>query len=216
MMNGYYSFWKFNIEHHTWASWEDFHSKTKDDYGLLSREQSDQKRGIERPVYWGFYYMDWMVQNSKGIYFYEDKSGLKCFISKIANDEYRCVAWNFINHPDIRAIFYIMEVIPVEELIRDYKDSNEIKKFIHLGKSINGKRDKEFKEAYKLYSQDRQAQNTKVDYQFQIAGSSIKEVSDFYGIRSSINKKTYSSQQTYIKVQIQNNEVVVFSVKLNK
>lgn len=215
MMNGYYTFWKYSIEHHTWAAWEDFHSKTKDDYGLLSREHSDQKRGIEKPVYWGFYYMDWMVQNTKGVYLYEDKSGLKCFISKIANDEYRCIAWNFINQPDIRAVYYIMEVIPTEELIRDYKDSRTIRKYIQLGKSINGKRDKEFKEAHKLYSQDRHAQNSRLDYRFRISGSSIKEISDFYGIRSSMNKKICSIQENSIKMQIQNNEVVVFSIKLN-
>lgn len=108
-----------------------------------------------------------------------------------------------------------MEVIPTEELVRDYKESNEIRKFIHLGKSINGKRDKEFKEAHKLYSQDRNAQNSRMDYQIQISGSSIQEVSNFYGIRSSINQKTALIQEDYFKLQIQNNEVVVFSIKLN-
>lgn len=218
MMNGYFSFWKFGITRHTWAAWEDFNSKTPNDYGLLSREKGDDKRGIERPVYWGFLYMNELSKNTQGVYVWEDPSGFKLVISKTkdSENEYRCIGWNFINHPDVRASFYISKVIPYDELMRDYKDSATIKKYIHLGRSINGKRDEEFIEANRLYQEDLVSQDTTLDYEFRIPGIKSFEILNPKSIRSIHSNKTYKKEGNILKMQIQNNEVISFTIRLEK
>jgi hypothetical protein len=218
MMNGYYSFWKFGITRHTWAVWEDFEPKKSNDYGLLSREKGDEKRGLERPVYSGFYYMNELTKDSQGIYVWEDPSGFKMVISKKigSENEYQCIGWNFINEPDVRASLYISKVIPTEELLRDYKDSKTIKKYIHLGRSINGKRDLEFKEANRLYTEDLEGQETVLDFEFSISGIKNFTLSNAKSIRSVLANKTYKKEGNILKMQIQNNEVVCFTIKLEK
>ena len=212
MMNGYYSFWKLGITHHTWAAWEDFQANTPNDYGLISRIEGDSKRGLERPVYWGFFYTDWLQKDSQGIAVLEYPSGFKFVISKITDTEFRCIGWKFVNHPDIRAVYYIMEAIPTEELIRDYKDSQTIRYYIHQGKSINGKRDKEFKEANRLYQEDLHDQDTFNNCSISFPGSKIAKMTNVYGVRSSYFDKKFSLKENAIQTQIQNNEVVVFSI----
>lgn len=218
MMNGYYSFWKFGIKRHTWAAWEDFNIKTPNDYGLLSREKGDDKRGIERPVYWVFSLLDHLSKNSSGTFIIEDPSGFKLVISKTkdSENEYQCIGWNFINDPDVRAVFYIIKAIPLDELINDYKTSETIRNYIHLGKSINGKRDKEFKDAYRLYKEDLNAQDAVLDYEFTISGVSNYEIKNSESIRSIRSNKIYQKKGNILKMQIQNNEVISFTILLYK
>jgi hypothetical protein len=214
MMEGYYAFWKLGITNHTWAAWEDFHYNLPNDYGLLSRAKIDKNKGAEKPVFWGFYYMDWLTKNTKGINVIDDILGFKCIVSKISDTEYRCILWNFICYPEIRARYYIMDNIPYEELMKDYKDNETIIKYIKLGKSINGKRDKEFKTANLLYKEDLIHQDTKYDYQFKIPDRNITEVKDLISIRIKKTTKNCSFQRNNINMQIQNNEVVVFTIIL--
>lgn len=215
MINGFYSFWKHGIAYHTWASWEDFTPNNPNDYGLLSREKGDSQKAIERPVYWGFCSMDMLVKDSEGINVTECLDGLKLIVSKSTrHNEFKCVIWNFVNHPDIRATYYIMEAIPIEELIRDYKDSKTIKHHIHIGKSINGKRDDEFREANRLYQEDLKNQDAYQDYVINV-GSKIMDVTNTISIRTAMTQKNLEFEGSNIIFNMQNNEVVAFTIRLN-
>jgi len=161
--------------------------------------------------------MNELSRNTLGMYVLEDSSGFKMVISKKigSENEYQCIGWNFINEPDVRASLYIAKVIPTEELLGDYKDSKTIKKYIHLGRSINEKRDMEFKEANRLYTEDLEGQETVLDYEFSISGIKNFTLSNGKSIRSVLTNKTYKKEGNILKMQIQNNEVVCFTIKLN-
>jgi hypothetical protein len=110
---------------------------------------------------------------------------------------------------------YIYEKIPSDELIKNYGNLNTIIKYIMLGKSIDGRHDKEFGEANTLYNEDLSNQNTVFDYTFDFSHSGEIGVGDLTGIRADLHDKKYVLDESKIKFEIQSNEVISFSIQFS-
>lgn len=216
MMQGFHSFIKNGLSHHTWATWEDFRANASDDFGLLTKPASQNDIVREKPVYWGMCTLDTIADSSLGIAVVEQPDGLKCLVSKNQiHGRYDIVSWRFINRPDIRAIYYIYENIPSDELQKSYGNLKTIIKHIITGKSIDGRRDKEFSEANRLYTEDLSNQNAVFDYTFDFSHSGEIGVCNLTGIRTDLHEKEYVLEGDKIKIVIQSNEVISFSIQLS-
>ncbi len=134
------------IDVHTVASWEDFDPDAWEfsGFGLITQH------GEKKPVYYTHLFFDELYRESMGVSVIEDGTQ-NIIVSNLGDDCYKVLFWSYEQLPHEAAYEYLLLQIPRDELAKDYQNIDILKNALKEGKSINGKRDKEFFKAQEIY-----------------------------------------------------------------
>lgn len=204
-------FYTAGVDVQTFSSWEDFHYYVDDHsgYGLITQQ------GEKKPQYYVHQIFD-ILSRGQGLNVIEDED-LTMIISQSSEGVncYDLVMWNLVPHAEKEAVEYILSNIPADELT-NYKNEESMVEHMWKGKSIDGKRDKEFaiansihNESYmdELYKKNQEKLNSKTRLGINIPDGENIEIMFNLAIKDSLSIKEITQNNDQILFDLENNEV---------